>query len=578
MENESRAVFCAYCGSRLTADKLPDINSDDIRLKAGKKAKRLKLTVGVISGVLLLMAVTAASVFISKDRKEKQQFSDMIAKADRYLEEMDYEKAEDMYLRAIKVEPREEEPYLKLIDLYLDQGRLNDAVSVAGDANNNVPEPSQDIIDIDSTWTDVQDYSWVVNPSVEADNIDYLQDADNYEKSANERYLQVNKGYAVIEKDGKYGIIDDRGQMATELCYRSITRFNDRYIMRRETPEFEPEMHMDWDQYFFDEETGRTEIAEGLGGAPDKGCFYYYNGEIHNTNEILPSPWDQVEIPDTTFPVMQLERPYEANSEDSQKLTGMDGAYGLYSSGALLTDFVFEKCGSLSEGVFAVKQNGKWGYINEAGETIIPCDYDASWNSFYITNMEGTEPIGFCYAVSGGYIPLVKDGIWELWSTEGKCVIPDSQFEAIRPVKDGRCWVKKDGLWGIIQIAGAETTEISPEEEMKLSDESIQTYEDGDIELTGTLWIWERIHENAEGQVDAYMLKLDTPANFRVNINYEEEYYENCEDIQVINVDSGISEHLLGKHVKVSGTLGPDAGTAYYAGQYAIYNAVIEEE
>ena len=33
-----------------------------------------------------------------------------------------YEKAEDLFLEAIEIEPKKEEPYVKLVNLYLDTG------------------------------------------------------------------------------------------------------------------------------------------------------------------------------------------------------------------------------------------------------------------------------------------------------------------------------------------------------------------------------------------------------------------------------------------------------------------------
>ena len=46
----------------------------------------------------------------------------------------------------------------------------------------------------------------------------------------------------------------------------------------------------------------------------------------------------------------------------------------------------------------------------------------------------GDEEISYCYAASEGYIPLVKDGMWEMRDTAGNVVIPAGVFEAIRPV------------------------------------------------------------------------------------------------------------------------------------------------
>ena len=50
---------------------------------------------------------------------------------------------------------------------------------------------------------------------------------------------------------------------------------------------------------------------------------------------------------------------------------------------------------------------------------------------------------------------MVKDGKWEMRNTENKIVIPSGTFEEILPVHNGRCWVKKDGKWGVIEFEKA---------------------------------------------------------------------------------------------------------------------------
>ena len=50
--------------------------------------------------------------------------------------------------------------------------------------------------------------------------------------------------------------------------------------------------------------------------------------------------------------------------------------YALDNNGSLVTDFIYDECGSLSDGLFAVCQDGKWGYVNEQGDIVIPIEYD----------------------------------------------------------------------------------------------------------------------------------------------------------------------------------------------------------
>ena len=46
----------------------------------------------------------------------------------------------------------------------------------------------------------------------------------------------------------------------------------------------------------------------------------------------------------------------------------------------------------------------------------------------------------------------MKNNKWEMRTTDNKLVILPGIFEKILPVYDGKCWVKKDGKWGVIQL------------------------------------------------------------------------------------------------------------------------------
>lgn len=80
---------------------------------------------------------------------------------------------------------------------------------------------------------------------------------------------------------------------------------------------------------------------------------------------------------------------------------------------------------------------------------------------------------------------LCKDGAWELRNIEGKVVFPAGYFEAMRPVYEGQCWVKKDRKWGVVQIGGtaAQSQETSAEPEPASKSENlIDTLNDSEYE------------------------------------------------------------------------------------------------
>ena len=158
--NEEKARFCRYCGARL-AEYTGEPNGNtwqgqqnwqqnteqqnaeqSVPAPAGhskKKGKKIWITA---AAVLILAAAAAAAVFlwILPQQKEKN-YKAHVEAGDRYLEDMDYEKAEDSYLAAIEIEPKEPEPYLKLADIYETQNEPGKAVDILERGAENTESP-----------------------------------------------------------------------------------------------------------------------------------------------------------------------------------------------------------------------------------------------------------------------------------------------------------------------------------------------------------------------------------------------------------------------------------------------------
>lgn len=422
------------------------------------KKKRKRWVWGIAAAAVLIIALIIAGTLIFRDRQEKQRYQDALASGNRYLEEMDYEKAEDAYLEAISIDPKQKEPYLGLVDTYVAMEDYDQAVETAEEAKAVLPEEEQqEFDDIIEKWSNVIEYTWALEPEIEAEDITYIQSGDLLSFSANEREKQKDSEYAIIVRDGLFGIIRSDGTVVVEPEYADISEYyGGAYLMRRAEPQYESFVNSDWDLYFFNEETEEITIAEGLGSGPDPLGAYYYCGGLHNINEAYTYLDYQFEEPDSPIPVQQSDDIFE--SSDGYYGYWLQGMYAVYSDGALTTDFVYEECGSESGGVLAAKKDGKWGYITADGTEVIPFEYDPSWQIY-----SGDEEVSYCYAASEGYIPLVKEGIWEMRDTAGKVVIPAGLFEAIRPVNGGKCWVQKNGKWGIIQLEtdGTQTEDVT---------------------------------------------------------------------------------------------------------------------
>lgn len=91
--------------------------------------KKKKAMVDVISGILI---VAAAVIGIVKycDSKTSAEYNTKISEAEKYLNEEEYEKAETAYLQAIDIEPKKDDAYLQVADLYVSQEQYDDAENI----------------------------------------------------------------------------------------------------------------------------------------------------------------------------------------------------------------------------------------------------------------------------------------------------------------------------------------------------------------------------------------------------------------------------------------------------------------
>ena len=447
MENKKDAKFCAGCGTSLeTVEEQKEVPNSGKSKNKGKKY----LFAG-LAGVHVIIAIIVAGIWVMKENQVKKQYQNHLASGQKYLEELNYESAEDSYLKAMAIDPKEPEPYLKLIDTYIAQEKYDDAVKIAKQAQKKVPEKDvEEFQKLEQEYDSVINYEWVVEPTIEADDIYYVRLGSGERKSENERRKQYESSYAVIQQGEKLGLIDMNGTMRTGMDYAWI---ESGYLMEKLDKTglsyydafYNDELHPDIITDFFDE----------------KGQYIYYQKALHNLAE-----WEgwayTFQEPEQTIPVRNAEGTIEV-SDPYAWWNQQRGKYGLYKNGTMITDFIYGECGSVSEGLIAVKKDDKWGYVDENGNEIIPIEYDASWQQFEDETVVATQErkiIDFCYGASGGYIPLVQEGKWKLADLEGKTAIPTGIFEKICPVYHGKCWVKKDGKWGVIAIGTTENSDL----------------------------------------------------------------------------------------------------------------------
>ncbi|MEY4937755.1 MAG: hypothetical protein RIS64_4114 [Bacteroidota bacterium] len=86
-----------------------------------------------------------------------------------------------------------------------------------------------------------------------------------------------------------------------------------------------------------------------------------------------------------------------------------------------------------AHGLAAVRQQGKWGYINEAGKMAIPYEYDV------VTRF------------SEGFAAVKKAGKWLYINKLGE-IIRTGDFIDAQPCSEGMAWVRTEQGWGVLAI------------------------------------------------------------------------------------------------------------------------------
>lgn len=311
-------------------------------------------------------------------------------------------------------------------------------------------------------------YQWTVKPEIEADQIYYATEAYG---DYNDYHRQSMNAYAIIEKDGLKGLVDSYGVLRTAIQYENIIAVDDdTYRLRdQQGKEYTFTTYEEDGLFPYEKEEEIDDVdsagTDGLTDNTDWAGYYYYAGEVHNAH--ISDNYAS----DNCYSLIGIQQ----SSEELWSLAewkNLEGKYAIYNNNALITDFVYDACGSSGDNeLIAVCRDGKWGYVNVDGQEVIPTSFDTTWNRYTSNemdaeNVEANTGTGeFCYASANGYVPLRLENEWRLENTEGMLVISPGEFDEILPVNSyDRCWVKKDGKWGVIKITDEEVDSNENEE------------------------------------------------------------------------------------------------------------------
>ena len=494
------AKFCRRCGNFIESQPdthvvyTQDFPKDEDKERKGKRKGAL------LAMILALVALILAGGWIFLRPSPQMTFSDAMERGNYYLVKLNFEQAEVYFRRAMEIDPRQVQPYIELAYIYSEHfDDEEQALEILEQGMHEVAE--EDIPDLIEVWGEITtlpppipideeheveeetvfEIRWVLEPSIEADDINYVQMSVGFARSyTNDNKRHFQSSHAVIRRGDDLGLIDNNGNINGDMGYNSISIFfrcqslhiHGRqgiaigyYLLSLAEPvemEVDGEVRFLWD--FILENDEIVPLIGSYGDTTIPTTFYHFEGLLRRYGGVV-TPYEESHVFSIPIPVIDVvEFDPEVYAEGPWwnwylEYEGV-GLHGVLYQGEMLTDFIYTRMGSYIDGLLAVELDGKWGYINRYGEVIIPIEYDASWSLQGWMGHRVTIP--FAYAASEGFVPLVKDGIWELRDVTGELVIPPGIFDVIRPVHGGRSWVKKDGLWGIIQVTKDEREEPEP--------------------------------------------------------------------------------------------------------------------
>lgn len=529
MENPEGAAFCGGCGRPLEPGYIP--GAGNAERKTPVKKSRKGLWIGLACGVVAIAVIVAVLVVVLPQRKEKEM-EDLLARGDQYLEELDYEAAEAQYLEAIAVDPKQEEPYLKLAEIYTRQNQPKKAAKILKKGQEQTESPV-----IEKKYSL---YSYV-------DEVLIPEEGQCQEGEYTCSYKRTMNGISLEAVDSQRGVLTSRirdfdGDGEEELLVLLLKSGED---------------------------------------LEDTGLWYVSQGE--HVNGILMQMYEleqgEVVLKDE-FPALCPVLGY--GDEESVGIFLQESQGTLYICGSLHQYVYTYADGSAVESFIVTYEDGK--FVRKAGQypvTVGSDFYEVREDALELADL--AEEIGLpkdaakireTYMAMFEFVDEVDDMLLRITGANDGTRDQDAFFESggQNPEYLGKVIVSLQLSW-----EGAESEETAGTEEDKKEETSArEIYEEGQIELAGTLEQVEFPHPNGT-VLTATVLKPDEPVDLAVTHENGRKVYENCEQIQIVTVNE-IDPSLYGKHVKVTGELGESGMTAYYLDTYVIWRAAVEED
>lgn len=251
-------------------------------------------------------------------------------------------------------------------------------------------------------------------------------------------------GLAKICKDNKYGFIDKKGRIIINIEYENARDFSEGLAAVEKDG-----------KWGFIDKTGRTVIdfeydfvksfSNGLAAVEKDGKRRSYIDKTGNKIIDLESNKSINSIGNFSEGLSKI---YIINPE---------GKFGFIDKvGNTIIDFKYDIASNFSEGLVYVEKNGKWGFVDKTGRAIIDFKHKTvkDGRSVMGSYVDYSEEYAIGYPVfRDGLAPVAKNGKFGFIDKTGRTAI-NFEYDEVSNFSDGIAIVMKNNKFGIIHNSG----------------------------------------------------------------------------------------------------------------------------
>lgn len=291
-----------------------------------------------------------------------------------------------------------------------------------------------------------QNYEWYLEPTIQADNII----VPDYESELFEKY-------AIIEKDGKYGLISNTGELIEDIKYNDflICPLNVYVIGNGDVSDFDLNSKENIGYKIEDEKL--IKINHGGHGIGDV-TYYYYNVNDSKTYAVTQIGDNYKEYKDDNV-VLAQSASISIKEDGTYTCNNIYDDFYLVNKNGKITNAIYENGNNyyfnLPNNIIYAKQNNEWYYFNNKGEQIIFDNIKSNYmeNGHIKTNKSNKNNItNYPFLDVENVIAINTGNNGIFYDIKGNRLTNSKEFEEVRPMINGYAWVKKDGKWGVIKF------------------------------------------------------------------------------------------------------------------------------